>query len=47
MYAGPIAVAVILLSFGGESFAQSSYTLKVVEDVTLERGSRNFNYLNF
>jgi len=45
MYAGLIAIAVVLLSFGGESFAQGSCTLKIVEDDTLERGSRNFNYL--
>jgi len=47
MYAGVIAVAVTLLSFGGEGFAQTQYKLKVVEDVTLERGSRNFNYLKY
>jgi len=47
MYSGLIAVVVVLLSFGGKSFAQSPYTLKVVEDVTLERGSRNFNYLEY
>ncbi|XP_065906878.1 uncharacterized protein [Dysidea avara] len=43
MYTGFIA-AVVLLSFGGESDA---HTLKVVEDVTLERGSTNFNYLKY
>ena len=43
----------ILLSFG-ETFGQTDlgpgidvYKLKVVEDVTLERGTRNFNYLEF
>ena len=47
MYAGVIAVAVALLSFGGESFAQTPHRLEVVEDVTLERGSMNFNYLEY
>ena len=40
-----------LLSFG-ENFGltngyTTSYTLKVVEDVTLERGTTNFNYLEY
>jgi len=47
MYAVVISVAVALLNFGGEGFAQTQYKLKVVEDVTLERGSRNFNYLEY
>ena len=49
MYAGLITIAVVavLLSFGEKSFAQSTYTLKVVEDVTLERGFKNFNYLEY
>ena len=40
-------MAVALLSFGGESFAQTPHRLEVVEDVTLERGSMNFNYLEY
>ena len=47
MYAAVIAVAVALLSFGGEGFAQTLHRLEVVEDVTLEQGSRNFNYLKY
>ncbi|XP_065906868.1 uncharacterized protein [Dysidea avara] len=47
MYIELIAVVVALLSFGDESFAQTQYNLKVVEDVTLERGSKNFNYLEY
>ena len=47
MYIGLITAVVILLNFGGESLAQSQYKLKVVEDVTLERGSKNFNYLEY
>jgi len=48
-----IAAVLIFLSIG-ESFGQrklgptiTMYKLKVVEDVTLERGSTNFNYLRY
>jgi len=47
MYTELIAVVVVLLSFKGKSFALSTYTLKVVEDVTLERSSVNLNYLPY
>ena len=47
MYAAVIAVTVALLSFGGKGSAQTQYRLKVVEDVTLEQGSKNFNYLKY
>ena len=48
-----IAAVLIFLTIG-ESFGQNklgpkitTYKLKVVEDVTLERGSTNFNYLRY
>ena len=47
MYSALIAAVVALLSFGGESFPQSPHTLQVVEDVTLEHASTNFNYLEY
>ena len=37
----------ILISVGGTFGETTSYHLKVVEDVTLERGTNNFNYLPF
>ena len=47
-------LAVFILLSVGKTFGQTDlgpgiavYKLKVVEDVTLERGSRNFNYLEF
>ena len=48
-----LLAAFVLLTFGGV-FGQTDlgpgvdvYKLKVVEDVTLERGTRNFNYLEY
>ena len=48
------AMAVLILLFVGESFGQNrlgpgitTYKLNVVEDVTMERGSTNFNYLQY
>ena len=37
----------ILLSVGGTFGQTTSYHLKVVEDVTLEKGTTNFNYLPY
>ena len=43
-----VSLVVSILLSAGETFGQSaSYHLKVVEDVTLERGTTNFNYLPY
>ena len=49
MYSGLITIVLVILAFKKESSAQilSSYTLTVVEDVTLERGFKNFDYLQY
>ena len=49
MYSRLITLVLVLLTFRKESSAQilSSYTLTVVEDATVERGFKNFDYLQY
>ena len=50
MKSAVLSVIFALLSFGenfGQIYGNTVYRLRVVEDVTLERGSTNFNYLEY
>ena len=50
MRSAAFIVIFALLSFGenfGQTKGSTTYKLRVVEDVTLERGSTNFNYLEY